>query len=121
MTTLFTQGTSTRVAASGTNLILVTLAAGTFSLLLFQGVHPVALTISLSMAQESCALNAGSPNGFLMGPVWAGGAPLPAPPLGVPLLPPPLPCSGSLGNMVAGSMRPLEGMLRYTDLDSTTG
>ena len=110
--TLLTQGVLPRVAVSGSNLILVILAAGMLSLLLFQGVHPVILSIYPSMALESCALNAGSPNGFPTGLVWAGGVP----PL--PLLPlPPLPRSGRLGSMVAGMLHPLEGTLQCTDVD----
>ena len=47
-----------------------------------------------------------------------GSAPLPVPPLpGFPLLLPPLPRSGCLGNVAAGSLRPLEGMLRYINVD----
>ena len=62
VTTLLTQGVVPHVAASSSNLIPVILAAGTLPLLLFQGVHPVILSISLSIA-----LNAGSPNGSGMG------------------------------------------------------
>ena len=51
------------------------MAAGMLPLLLFQGVHPVVLLISLRIALESCALKVGSPNGFPMGLVWAGGIP----------------------------------------------
>ena len=64
-----------RVATTRSNLILVILAAGTLPLLLFQGVCPVILLISLRIALESCALNAGSLNGSLMGLVLAGGVP----------------------------------------------
>ena len=114
--TLFTQGVMSRVAASGFNLILVILAAGTLFLLLFQSVRPVILSISPSMALESCALNAGSLNWFLMGLVLAGGIP----PL--PLLPlPPLPRSGHLGSVVADMLHPLEGTLWCTDVDLTIG
>ena len=110
--TLSTQGPLPRAAISGSNLILVILAARTLSWLLFQGVRPVILSISPSIALESCALNAGSPNGFPTGLVLAGGVPP------HPLLPlPPLPRSGSLGSMVAGMLCPLEGMLRCTDVD----
>ena len=98
------------VAAARFNLILVILAAGTLSLLLFQGVCPVILLISLSMALESCALNVGSPNGFPTGLVLAGGIP-----------PCPLPHSGHLGSMVAGMLHPLVGMLWCTDVDLTIG
>ena len=53
-----------------------------------------------------------------MGLGWAGGAPLPVPPLlGFPLLPPPLPRSGCLGNVAAGNLRPLEGTLRCINVD----
>ena len=46
------------------------------------------------------------------------GAPLPVPPLlGFPLLPPPLPRFGSLGNVVAGNLHPLIGTLQCTDED----
>ena len=117
MTTQFSRGTSACDAASGTNLIPVTLAAGMLSLLAFQGVRPVACSISPSIALESCALNAGSPNGFTMALGWAGVVPLPVPPLGVPLLPPPLPRSGCLGNVVAHNLRPLKGTLQCTDVD----
>ena len=90
--------------------------AGTLPLLLFQGVHPVILSISLRIALESCALNAGSPNGFPTGLVLAGGVP------SRPLLPlPPLPHSGCLGSVVADMLRPLEGMLWCTDVDLTIG
>ena len=67
----------------------------------------------------SCDLNAGSISWFPTGLGWAGGAPpLPVPPLlGLPLLPPPLPRSGCLRNVVAGNLRPLIGTLRYTDED----
>ena len=114
--TLLTRGVLPCVAASRSNLILAILAAGTLFLLLFQGVHPVILSISPSMALESCALNVGSPNWFPMGLVLAGGGP----PL--PLLPlPPLPRSGHLGSMVDGMLHPLEGMLWCTDVDLTIG
>ena len=111
-TTLLTRGVLPHVAASGSSLTPVILAAGTLFLLLFQGVRPVILSISPSMALESCALNVGSPNWFPMGLVLAGGVPpLPCLPL------PPLPCSGHLGSVVAGMLRPLEGTLRCTDVD----
>ena len=75
-------------------------------------------SISPRMRQESCALKAGSVSGFPTVLVWAGGAPLPVPPLlGFPLCPPPILRSGCLGNVVAGNLRPLEGTLRCTDLD----
>ena len=112
VTTLVTRGVLPRVAVSWSNLIVAILAAGTLPLVMFQGVRPVILSISPSMALESCALNAGSLNGFLMGLVLAGGVP----PL--PLLPlPPLPRSGCLGSMVAGMLCPYEGTLRCTDVD----
>ena len=115
-TTLFTR--SSCAATTGFNLILVILAVGTLSLLMFQGVHPVTRSISPHMRRESCALKAGSVSGFLTGLVWVGGVPLPLPPLpGLPLLLPPLPHSGCLGNMAAGSLCPLKGMLRYINLD----
>ena len=121
-TTLFTQGTSACVTTARSNLITVTLAAGTLSLLAFQGVCPVAHSISLSIALESCALNMGSPNGFLTGLVLAGAVPLPAPPLDGPPLPAlPLPCSGRLGNVAAGNLHPLIGTLQCTDVDLTIG
>ena len=114
--TLFTQGVSARAATTGSNLIPVILAGGTLSRLLFQGVCPVTRSISPQMIRVSCALNAGSASWFPTGLGWAGGAPLPVPPLlGFPLLPPPLPRSGCLGNVVAGNPRPLIGTLRYTD------
>ena len=119
--TLLTQGVLPHVAVSRSNLILVILAAGTLSLLLFQGVHPVILSIYPSMALESCALNAGSPNGFPTGLVWAGGVP-PLPLLPLPPLPlPPLPCSECLGSVVAGMLCPREGTLWCTDVDLTIG
>ena len=90
--------------------------AGTLPLLLFQGVHPVILSISPRITLESCALNAGSPNGFPTGLVLAGGVPP------RPLLPlPPLPHFGCLGSVVADMLRPLEGMLWCTDVDLTIG
>ena len=105
-------------APTGSNLILVILAAGTLSLLSFQGVHPVTRSISPCMRWVSCALKAGSASGFLTVLVWVGGAPLPVPPLpGFPLLLPPRPHLGCLGNVVAGNQRPLIGTLRYTDED----
>ena len=105
-------------ATTGFNLIPVILAAGTLSLLLFQGVRPVTCSISPRMSQESCALKAGSVSGFPMVLVWVGGAPLPVPPLpGFPLLLPPLPRSGCLGNVVAGNLRPLRGTLWYINED----
>ena len=105
-TTLLTRGTISRVAAARFNLTPVILAAGTLSLLLFQGVRPVILSISPRIVLASCALNVGCPNGFPMGLVLAEGVP----PL--PLLPlPPLPHSGHLGSMVAGMLHPLEGTL----------
>ena len=114
----WTRGNLSRVAASGPRISLtpVTLAAGMLPLLLFQGVHPVILSISLRMILESCALKAGSPMGFPMGLVWAGvAAPLPLPPL------PPLPCPGHLGSMVARMLCPLVGTFRYISVDLTIG
>ena len=105
-------------ATLGFNLILVILAAGTLSLLLFQGVRPVTHSISPCMKRESCALKAGSVSGFLTVMVWAVGAPWPVPPLpGFPLLLPPLPHSGCLGNVAAGNQRPLEETLQYIIVD----
>ena len=72
-TTLLTWGVMPHVATSRSSLIPVILAAGTLSRLLFHGVHPVSLSISLRIALESFALNVGSPNRFLMGLVLAGG------------------------------------------------
>ena len=94
----------------------MTLAGGTLSLLSFHRVRPVILSISPVMILESCALNAGSPIGFLAVIIWAGvAAPLP-------LLPPlPLPHPGHLGSVVACMLRPLEGTLRCTDVDLTIG
>ena len=112
VTTLFTRCGVPRVGTSGFSLIPVTLAAGMLPLLLFQGVRPVILSISPRIVLESCALNAGSPNGFPSGLVWAGGVPP------CPLLPlPPLPRSEHLGNVVAGNLRPQAGMLQCTDVD----
>ena len=100
----------------GTNLFPVTLAVGTLPLLLFQGVHPVSLSISPRMILESCALKVGSLIGFLMGLVWAGVAtPLPLLPL------PPLPCPGRLGNMVARMLHLPVRMLRYINVDLMIG
>ena len=94
--TLLTRGAMSCRSASGINLILV---AGTFPLLLFQGVYPISL-----IALWSCVLNVGSP----MGLVWAGGIPpLPLPPL------PPLPHCWHLGSMVARNRHLLVGMLWY--------
>ena len=107
-----------RVTASGPgiNLILVTRAAGTLPLLLFQGVRPVILLISPRIILESCALKAGSPIRFLVVLVWAGvAAPLPLLPLA------PLPRPGRLGSMVAHMLHPLEGTLRYINVDLTIG
>ena len=73
--TLLTQGVVPCVATSGFSLTPVILAAGTMPRLLCQGVRPVILSISPRIALESCALNVGSPNGFPMGLVWAGGVP----------------------------------------------
>ena len=116
-TTLLTRFSG--AATTGFNLIPVILAAGTLSLLSFQGVRPVIHSISPRTRRVSCALNAGSVSGFPTVLVWVRGAPLPVPPLpGFPLLlPPPHPRSGCLGNVVAGNLRPLIGMLRYTDED----
>ena len=114
--TLFTR--SSCAATTGINLFLGILAVGTLSLLSFQGVHPVTRSISPRMRWESCALKAGSISGFPTILVWAWGAPLPVPPLpGFPLLLPPLPRSGCLGNVAAGNLRPLKGTLWYIDLD----
>ena len=117
-TILFSRGSGSRVATPGSNLILVILAAGMSSLLAFQGVRPVLRSISPRMRRVSCALNSGSVSGFPMVLVWVGGSLLPVPPLpGFPLLPPPRPRSGRLGNVVAGNLRPLIGTLRCTDED----
>ena len=114
--TLLTWGVVPHIVTSRSSLIPVILAAGTLPLLLFQDVHPVILSISPRIALESCALNVGSPNGFLTGLVWAGGIPP------QPLLPlPPLPCSGHLGSMVAGSLHPQVWTLWYTNVDLTIG
>ena len=75
------RGVNARVATTGSSLIPVILAGGTLSLLAFQGVRPVTRSISPWMRQESCALKAGSVSGFPTGLGWAGGAPLPVPPL----------------------------------------
>ena len=91
----------------------MTLAGGTLSLLGFHNVCPVTLSISPAIILESCALNTGLPIGFSAVITWAGVvAPLP-------LLPPlPLPLLVHLGNMVARMLRPLEGTLWCTDVDS---
>ena len=100
------------VSGSKTNLFRVTPAAGTLSLLLFQGVLPVIHSISPRMILESCALKAGSQ----MGLVWAGVAtPLPLLPL------PPLPCLCCLGNMVVHMLHPLKGTLWYINVDLMIG
>ena len=110
-TTLLTQFSC--AATTRFNLIPVILAAGTSSLLVFQGVRPVLCSISPRMRRVRCALKAGSVSGFPMVLVWVGGAPLPAPLLPpFPLLLPPRPRSGCLGNVVAGNLRPLIGTLR---------
>ena len=83
---------------------------------MFHNVHPVTRSISPSIILESCALNAGLPIGFSAVITQAGvAAPLPLLPL------PPLPHPGRLGSMVAHMLRPLEGTLRCTDVDLTTG
>ena len=106
--TLCSQGAFSHGCASRISLTSVTCAVGMFPLLLFQGVCPVILLYSLRIALWSCALNAGSPNGFLMGLVWAGGVPpLPLPPL------PPLPCCWCLGSMVAPNCHPHVGTTWY--------
>ena len=70
-------------------------------------------SISPRMRRVSCVLNAGSVSGFPTVLVWVGVPPLPVLPLpGFPLLPPPLPRSVRLGNVVAGNLRPLIGTLR---------
>ena len=113
LTTLLRQSTVPHVATSSSSLIPVILAAGTLPLLLFQGVCPVSLSNSLRISLESCALKGGSPNGFSMGLVWAGGIP----PL--PLLPlPPLPHSGHLGHVVSGSLHPQVGTFWCKIVDS---
>ena len=117
-TFLFTRGSGSRVATPESNPILVILAVGTPSLVAFQGVRPVTRSISPRTRWVSCALKAGSASGFLSVLVWVGGAPLPVPPLpGFPLLLPPPPRSGRLGNVVAGNLCPLIGTLRCTDED----
>ena len=116
-TTLLTQGSGSHVATPESNLILAILAAGTLSLLSFQGVRPVTRSISPRMRRVSCALKAGSVSGFPMVLVWVG-APLPVPPLPLfPLLPPPRHRSGCLGNVVAGNLHPPIRTLRCTDED----
>ena len=105
-------------ATTGFNLTLVILAAGTPSLLAIQGVRPVTRSISPRTRWVSCALKAGSVSGFPTVLVWAGGAPLPVPPLpGFPLLLPPLPRSGCLGNVAAGNLHLLKEMLWYIIVD----
>ena len=116
--TFWTRGNLPHVAVPGPgiNLIPVTWAGGTLSLLLFQGVHPVILSISPRMILESCALNAGSLIGFPMGLVWAGvAAPRPL----LPLLP--LPHPGRLGSVVVRMLCPLEGMLWCINVDLKIG
>ena len=82
---------------------------GTPRWLLFQGVHPVILSISPATNWENWALKTGSSRGFLLVLVWAG-CTLPLPPL-----PPP----GVLDPwcMVACNLRPLTGMLQYNIVD----
>ena len=64
---------------------ILILGIGTSLQLSFQGVCPVILSISPVITLKSWALNAGSPNGFLLGLVLAGdAAPLPLPPLPLP-------------------------------------
>ena len=67
-TTLFTRCSC--AATTGFNLIPVILAAGTLSLLSFQGVRPVTCSISPRMTRESCALKVGSVSGFPTVLVW---------------------------------------------------
>ena len=116
--TFWTWGTRSRVASSGPRSIvcLVTVAAGTLSLLTFHNVRPVTLSISPRMILESWALNAGLLIGFSAVITWAGvAAPLPLLPL------PPLPHPGRLGSVVAGMLHPLEGTLWCTDVDLMIG
>ena len=116
--TFWTWGVIPRVTASGpgVSLLPVTLAVGTLSLSMFHSVRPVTPSISLRTILESCALNAGFPIGFSAVIIWAGvAAPLPL----LPLLP--LPRPDHLGSMVAGMLRPQEGMLWCTDVDLTIG
>ena len=91
-------------------------AVGMLLLSMFHNVLPETLSISLRMILESCALNAGLPIGFSAVITWAGvAAPLPLLPL--PLLPLP----GHLGSMVARSLCPLKGTLRYIKVDFEFG
>ena len=101
---------------SGTNLFPVTLAVGMLPWLLFQGVLPVVLLISLRMILESCALKVGSLSGFPMGLVWAVvAAPLPLLPLFL------LPHPGHLGSVVVCMLHPLVGTLQCINVDLTIG
>ena len=113
-----TWGVMPLVTASGLriNLLPVTLAVRTLSLLTFHSVRPVTLSISPRMILKSCALNVGLPIGFSAVITRAGvAAPLPLPPL--PLLPHP----GHLGSMVACKLRPLVGTLQYINVDLMIG
>ena len=97
-------------------LRLVTVAVGTLFLSMFHSVLPETRSISPSIILESCALNMGLPIGFSAVIVQAGvAAPLPLLPLSL------LPLPGCLGSVVARNLRPLEGTLRCTDVDLTTG
>ena len=97
---------SCSLASSQSNLIQ---GIGTSHRWMFQGVHPVILSISPVTNLENWAQSAGSSSGFLLGLVSEGGTP--------PL--PPLPLPGVLDPrcVVARNLRPLKRMLQYKIVD----
>ena len=73
-----------RCSRSSSRSILIR-GIGTPLRLAFQGVCPVMFSISPLTNLPNCAQRAGSSSGFLLGPVYAGGAlPAPLPPLPLP-------------------------------------
>ena len=104
MGTLWSWARFTHGGNSGVITTPVLFALGMFPQLLFQGVSPVTLSCSWSIALWNCCLNAGSTYGFLMGLVLVGGSPLPLPPL---------PDCQSLWGVVAHSYCPHAGMIQY--------
>ena len=89
---------------SSVTLTPVWFSVGTFLPQLFQDVSPVCLLCSRRIALPSCALIVGSSSGFPMGLVWAGGTPLPLPPL---------PDCQSLWGVVTHNYHPHVGTIWY--------